>query len=222
MAQPSVRKTSSPGFRTPCHSDGVFRAAFGAKTALKNESPAFDGNHVFSVRQPQADMGGRNPESPGPLEVADLIVLRSSRNCQIRGVSSVLAHMEPGWTNREGGPCLSSFSFRLDIQRQTLAKYGAKKEKMGRVNAPPIQVGFTLLSRAFRSQAVSEASRLCLQHRWCCCEIARNTGSCAILVQATKKSRWAKAGSKQIKVCSSIHLPLEHLEFRYLAFGLPV
>jgi hypothetical protein len=51
---------------------------------------------------------------------------------------------------------------------------------------------------------------------------APNCGSCAILVQATKKSRWTKAGSKQIKVCASIHLPLEHLEFRYLAFGLPV
>jgi hypothetical protein len=45
----------------------------------------------FPSGQWQADMSGRNPESPGPLEVADLIVLGSSRNCKIRGVSSVLA-----------------------------------------------------------------------------------------------------------------------------------
>jgi hypothetical protein len=44
------------------------------------------------------------------------------------------------------------------------------------------------------------------------CEIARNTGSCALLVQAAGKLRWAKACSKQIQVCTSIHLPFDHLD----------
>ena len=39
----------------------------------------------------QADMGGRNPKSPGPLGKVVPAVPGSSRNCKIQGVSSVLA-----------------------------------------------------------------------------------------------------------------------------------
>ena len=46
----------------------------------------------------QADMGGRNPKSPGPLGKVVPAVPGSSRNCKIQGVSSVLAKWPAGAT----------------------------------------------------------------------------------------------------------------------------